>query len=139
MIRQSKVALVCIQIGPWPPNIELFLRSCAWNPSIDWLVFSDHPLPMECACNVFRIPATLEGLRKRFKELLGRPIALDIPYKLCDYRPMFGELFSEELEDYDFWGQCDFDVTFGRIREVLPAQVFDSFDKILVRGNFAFI
>lgn len=137
MIRESKVAVVCIQIGPWPPSIELFMKSCAWNPSIDWLVFSDHALPVEAPRNVLRIPATLEGLRKRFKERLGRAIALDLPYKLCDYRPMYGEIFAEELEGYDFWGQCDFDVVFGRIRELLPAKVLGEFDKILVRGNFA--
>jgi hypothetical protein len=135
--KQSGVAIIGIQIGPWPDTVELFLRSCRWNPSINWIIFSDHNFPVTCPNNVKRIDARLGGLRDRFSKVLGRRVRLDIPYKLCDYRPMFGEIFSEELAGYDFWGHCDFDVVFGRIRDVLPPQAFADFDKILVRGNFA--
>ena len=135
--NESSVAVIGIQIGPWPDNMWLFLRSCGWNPSVKWLIFSDHDFPIGPPSNVKRIQASLGGLRERFSSALGRPVSLEIPYKLCDYRPMFGEIFSKELTGFDFWGHCDFDVVFGRIREVLPARAFVDFDKILIRGNFA--
>lgn len=135
--KQSSVAVIGIQIGPWPDNVWLFLRSCGWNPSINWVIFSDHDFPIDAPPNVKRIQASLGGLRDRFSMVLGRTVGLKIPYKLCDYRPMFGEIFSEELAGFDFWGHCDFDVVFGRIRETLPAAVFVEFDKVLIRGNFA--
>ena len=135
--NESSVAVIGIQIGPWPDNIWLFLRSCGWNPSVKWLIFSDHDFPVDPPSNVKRIQASLGGLRERFSIILGRPVALEIPYKLCDYRPMFGEIFSDELAGFDFWGHCDFDVVFGRIREVLPVQALVDFEKLLVRGNFS--
>jgi len=135
--KHTSVAVIGIQIGPWPDNIWLFLRSCGWNPSINWVIFSDHDFPIDAPPNVKRIQASLGALRERFSKVLSRPVGLEIPYKLCDYRPMFGEIFSEELAGFDFWGHCDFDVVFGRIREVLPARAFVDFDKILIRGNFA--
>jgi hypothetical protein len=101
------------------------------------VIFSDHDFPIDPPPNVKRIQAGLRRLRERFSRVLGRTVALEIPYKLCDYRPMFGEIFSEELAGFDFWGHCDFDVVFGRIRGVLPARAFVDFDKILIRGNFA--
>jgi hypothetical protein len=63
-------------------------------------------------------------------------ISLEHPYKLCDFRPAFGEVFQEELTGYDFWGHSDLDVIFGRIHDHLPSQAFNA-DKILIQGNFA--
>ena len=64
------------------------------------------------------------------------PISLSEPYKLCDFRPAFGEMFREELVGYDFWGHCDLDVVFGQIRDHLPPDAWKA-DKILIQGNFA--
>jgi hypothetical protein len=55
---------------------------------------------------------------------------------LCDFRPAFGDIFAEELTGYEYWGHCDLDVLFGRIRDHLPSEAFDA-DKILFQGNFA--
>jgi hypothetical protein len=63
-------------------------------------------------------------------------VSLERPYKLCDFRPAFGEIFAEELRGYDFWGHTDLDVIFGRIRDHLPPAAFEA-DKILFQGNFA--
>lgn len=29
-------------------------------------------------------------------------IELPAPYKLCDYRPAYGEIFQDEIREYDF-------------------------------------
>ena len=41
------------------------------------------------------------------------------PYKLCDYKPVYGLIFDEDLQDYDFWGHCDVDLIFGDIRKFI--------------------
>lgn len=38
-------------------------------------------------------------------------------YKFCDYKPLFGRLFQEELDGYTHWGWCDMDVIWGNIME----------------------
>jgi hypothetical protein len=37
------------------------------------------------------------------------------PYKLCDYKPALGLIFSEYLQGYDFWGYCDVDMVIGNL------------------------
>ncbi|HWH99303.1 MAG TPA: DUF6625 family protein, partial [Propionibacteriaceae bacterium] len=63
-------------------------------------------------------------------------ISLERPYKLCDFRPAFGEIFADELAGYDFWGHSDLDVIFGRIRDHLPPAAYEA-DKVLFHGNFS--
>lgn len=127
--------LVVPHFGPRPPYFPLVVRSMAANPDVSWLLYTDRPVP--------QAPPNLDVRVCRFEELAGRirgnfefPVVLDRPYKLCDYRPTFGEVFADELRGYDFWGHCDLDVLFGRIREHLPAEAYEA-DKILFQGNFA--
>ena len=37
------------------------------------------------------------------------------PYKLCDYRPYFGIIFSDLLKGYTHWGWCDLDLVLGNV------------------------
>ena len=73
---------------------------------------------------------------RRIQSHFDFEISLERPYKLCDFRPAFGEIFADELAGYDFWGHSDLDVIFGRIRDHLPAAAFEA-DKILFNGNFS--
>jgi hypothetical protein len=75
-------------------------------------------------------------LAERIRGHFEFDISLERPYKLCDFRPAFGEIFHDELAGYDFWGHSDLDVLFGRIRDHLPPEAFEA-DKILFQGNFA--
>jgi hypothetical protein len=107
----------------------------AGNPDVSWLLLTDRP--------VDQAPANLEVRVCSFADLTDRiqghfdfRIALENPYKLCDFRPAFGEIFRDELAGYDFWGHSDLDVIFGRIRHHLPREAFEA-DKILFQGNFA--
>ena len=77
-----------------------------------------------------------DDLAKRIRDFFDFEVSLEQPYKLCDFRPAFGEIFAEELAGYDFWGHSDLDVIFGRIRDHLPSAAFDA-DKILFNGNFS--
>jgi hypothetical protein len=76
------------------------------------------------------------ALADRIRRHFEFPISLDRPYKLCDFRPAFGEIFREELAGFDFWGHSDLDVVFGRIRDHLPPGAFEA-DKVLFQGNFS--
>lgn len=107
----------------------------ATNPAVDWLLVTEAP--------VMDTPPDVTVLRYEFADLVARiqnhfdfEISLKRPYKLCDFRPAFGEVFPDELAGYDFWGHCDLDVVFGRIRDHLPPAAFEA-DKVLIQGNFA--
>lgn len=134
-MSSPSIRLVVPHFGDRPSYFPLVLTSMAHNPDIHWLLFTDRPVPSP--------PPNLEVRLCEFSDLAARirghfefDVSLETPYKLCDFRPAFGEIFASELAGYDFWGHTDLDVVFGRIREHLPPEAFDA-DKILFQGNFA--
>src|SRR4051794_34241048 len=107
----------------------------ACNPDVHWLLITDRPVP-DAPPNVTVRLCEFAALVARIQRHFDFPVSLERPYKLCDFRPSFGEVFADELTGYDFWGHCDLDVVFGRIRDHLPPEAFEA-DKILIQGNFA--
>jgi hypothetical protein len=127
--------LVVPHFGDRPSYLPLVVRSMAHNPDVQWLLLTERPVP-DAPPNVTVHLCDFADLVKRIQNHFDFEVALDRPYKLCDFRPAFGEIFADELAGYDFWGHTDLDVIFGRIREHLPAAAFEA-DKILFQGNFA--
>jgi len=133
----NEVRVIGVQFGPFPNYFPLFLESCRWNTGIDWLLFTDQDLPGPHPPHINVVRLTFDEFRARTEAALGVTIALPRPYKLVDFRPMFGRVFEEELRGYTFWGHCDFDLVFGNIGRFITADVLERFDKILIRGCFA--
>lgn len=129
------IRLVVPHFGERPPYFPLVLRSMAGNSEVSWLLYTDEPVPA-APPNVAVEVCEFADLAKRVQAHYDFEIALPTPYKLCDFRPAFGEIFADELAGYDFWGHCDLDVLFGRIADHLPPAAFEA-DKILFQGNFA--
>ena len=129
------VRLVVPYFGPRPAYFPLVLRSMEANPDVSWLFLTDEPVP-DAPPNVVVQVCELADLAKRIRSFFEFEVSLHSPYKLCDFRPAFGEIFAEELAGYDFWGHSDLDVIFGRIRDHLPETAFEA-DKILFHGNFS--
>lgn len=130
----TKVALVFCYFGKFPNYFHLFLDSCRRNDSIDFIFFTDceySPFPD----NVFFHNTSFEELKKRIANNFDFDIKLNTPYKLCDFKPAFGEIFSEELKGYDFWGHADVDMIFGNLRDFLTEDIFQSYNKIYQFGH----
>lgn len=47
--------------------------------------------------------------------LKAERMAVKSPYKLCDFRPLFAEIFPDLIEDYGYWGWGDLDVIYGDV------------------------
>ncbi|MDA6069339.1 hypothetical protein NJT12_06875 [Flavobacterium sp. AC] len=132
----TKIALINCYIGPLPWFFNFFLKSCESNPTIDFLLFTDNIIDYKTPHNVKIIPITLSYFNQLSTAKLGFEIEVEKPYKLCDYKPAFGVIFSSYLTKYDFWGITDLDVIYGRIREFMTEEVFEEFDIICVRHDF---
>lgn len=126
----TKIGIVIPYFGKFPNYFDLFLKSCGKNPTIDWLIFSDIETPYDYPANVRRIHMTFPELKAMFQSKFDFPIALENPYKLCDYKVMTGYLFSEYLQGYDYWGYSDVDMLFGDIRKFLPDEKVLAYDKV---------
>jgi hypothetical protein len=134
-VAPPSIRLVVPHFGPRPSFFPLVVRSMAHNPDVHWLLLTDEPVP-DAPPNLDVRLCDFESLAKRIRSHFDFEVSLQRPYKLCDFRPAFSEIFVDELAGCDFWGHCDLDVVFGRVREHLPAEAFEA-DKILFQGNFA--
>ena len=134
-IASPSIRLVVPHFGQRPAYFPLVLRSMAANPDVSWLLLTEQPVT-DAPPNVAVQLCEFDDLAARLRSFFDFEISLERPYKLCDFRPAFGEIFADELAGYDFWGHSDLDLIFGRIREHLPAAAFEA-DKILFNGNFS--
>jgi hypothetical protein len=134
---RSSICLVVCYFGTLPLYLDCVLRSCAANPDIDWLIFTDAAPPRKLPPNVRLKPATLAGLRKLFSSRLGFEANLSHNRLLCHFKAAYGLFFEEALGQYDFWGHCDLDMIFGDLRKFLREDILAAHDKILCRGHLA--
>lgn len=132
----KKIIIIGCYFGQLRVDAPLFLESIRENSSIDWIIFSD--------CDWGKVPRNMKIVEISFKELkvliqekFEFPISLETPYKLCDFKPAYGEIFSEYINDYDFWGHCDFDMVFGNLRKFLTEDKLEKFDRIYYQGHLS--
>jgi len=135
MKSKYKIALIIPYFGKFNHYFPLFLESCGYNSSIDWLIFTDSEDKYSWPENVKKINMSFEEFRKLTQKNFSYEISLDRPYKLCDFRPAYGEVLKTYLRGYDFWGYCDCDLIFGNIRKFVTDDILDSYDKIFSRGH----
>jgi len=115
----KKIIFLIPYFGKWPQWIDLYLETCKWNPTIDWLFFTDCPEPANKCANVKYIHMTLAEFARFASFGLGVDIVLKNGYKVCDLKPALGHIFSEHINGYDYFGVGDIDVFYGNIRSFL--------------------
>lgn len=136
MDKKIKIAIIGFYYGKFPVWMQYWLRSCYDNPSIDFIIVTDIEID-DLPKNVFVIHMTLLQVKVLFAEKLGMQIALDAPYKLCDYRPLYGVLLDNYIKDYDYWGHCDFDLIWGNIEKFIKQYSIEGYDKFLPLGHLS--
>ncbi|KAL3922436.1 MAG: hypothetical protein SGPRY_004559 [Prymnesium sp.] len=130
------ICLFLARWGSWPPWISLLMRTMEMNPTISFLMMGDAP-PL-----VFRWPSnahfqriSLDSVLRRAESMLRVKLPRQLSIaggasKISDFKPMFGELFSERLVGCDFWGYIQEDMLLGDLRAFLDDQTLDAYDTI---------
>ena len=131
----KRIAYIIPYFGKLPINFPLWLVSCGKNPTVDWLLFTDDYTAYNYPANVKVSYLSFEEMRDKIQKVFDFPITLDKPWKLCDYKVAYGEIFHNELEGYDFWGHCDIDLLWGNIRIFLNDDILNSYEKIGDQGH----
>lgn len=127
--------MICGFVGPLPRYVPLFLASCKANSDVDFLIFGDRLPNFAIADNVRLLHLGLSDLQARLEQVLGFAVALATPYKICDFRPTFGQVFQEYLVGYDFWGLCDMDMILGNVRSVITDETLREADIVTTVGD----
>lgn len=131
-----KICIIGIYFGDFPVYFSLWLNSCKYNGTIDFLIITDQKI-IGTPANVSIINMSFNEFQNLVQSKFEFPISLERPYKICDFRPAFGVICEEYLKEYDFWGQCDFDMIFGDLRKFLNDDILRSYDKILPLGHLS--
>ena len=128
------IAFVVPYVGSWPLWFPAYLQSCRYNPSIRWIFYTDCEIPTTVPANVQFVNGSLRDFERLFERKTGRGVSLEMPYKMCDYKPAFGLIFEDYLHGVDFWGHCDVDVVWGNIRKFLATdEILSSYDVVSPR------
>ena len=122
-----------------PPNFDIWLNCCKNNNSFDWIIFTDDRTEYNYPSNVHVKYMTFSDMKKRLTSFFGYKVSLEKPYKLCDYRPMYGDIFKDELKQYDSWGWCDLDLFFGNLNKYYTEERLKKYGKINVLGHMSLL
>lgn len=136
-VCRYRIRVVICYYGNFPWYFQYFLHSCKFNPTIDFIIFSDIKYEYELPRNVVIIKKSLEEIKELARRKLGFEVCIDFPYKLCDFKPVYGLFFSEYLQGYDFWGQSDIDNIYGNIRNFMTDEILSKTEFISVRHEYA--
>jgi len=120
---QKKLLFLMPYFGKWPEWFPLYLESCRWNPTIDWLFFTDCPVPENAPTNVKFISMSFPDYQQLVSERLGIKFQPEAAYKICDLRPAFGFIHQEYLNGYDYFGFSDIDIIYGNLRAFYTDEV----------------
>lgn len=131
------ILLIIPYFGRFNNYFNNFLSSCKSNRTINWLIITDDETKYNYPENVKVIISSFDEIKNRIQSKFDFKIELSTPYKLCDYKPAYGFIFSDEIKNYDFWGYCDTDLIFGDIRSFLTPSVLNGKEKVLSRGHLS--
>lgn len=116
------IVLLMPYFGKWPAWFEYFLLSCKYNPEIQWVFYTDCPVPENRPDNVRFKEIEFSTYKQLISQRLGINFDPDSPYKICDIRPALGFVHSEDIKGFDFWGVGDIDLVYGNLRNYFTEQ-----------------
>lgn len=132
------IKIIIPYFGKFPEHMDLFFESCRHNKEFTFLVFTDQSIPHKLPENVSFIQMKFDDVQDLIYKQLGDSATLYSIYKLCDYKPIYGYIFSDYLSDAEYWGHCDVDLIFGRIMDFYDNNVFGKYEKVQTQGHLVF-
>lgn len=132
---KNRFAFIIPYFGKLPHWFQFWLNSCEYNPIVDWLLFTDDRTCYRYPPNVKVHYCAFEDVRNLVQDNFDFKISLPKPYKLCAFKPAYGEVFSTFLSGYDYWGYCDVDLIWGNLGKWIANDVVDEYDRISHWGH----
>lgn len=131
----SKIAILIPYFGKWPSYMNIYLDSCKRNKFID-IIFLTNLAPIsDSPINVKYLPFTFKEITNKIEKELNIVLPEIKPYKLCDFRPSFGYIFKDILNEYDYWGYGDNDLIYGNLKAIFTKDVLTKNDIFALRRD----
>ncbi len=133
----KKIAIIIPYFGKLNSKgyFQKFLNSCKKNPEVEWLLYINDEDEYDYPSNVHVTICSFEDIVKRVQAVYDFEITLTNPYKLCDFKPAYGEIFYNDIRDYDWWGFSDIDLLWGNISHFIDDNLLESYEQLYSRGH----
>lgn len=135
----DKAVFIIPQFGKFKNYFQLFLDSAEKNPDYNWLIFTDDREQYSFPENVEVHYMEFSEFKTLVQSKFDFEVSIEYPYRIADFRPAFGYLFSEYITNFKFWGYCDSDLIFGQISHFWNDKVLEKTDKIGMFGHATLI
>ncbi len=135
MEETMKIGLFCVYFGSFPKYFPLFLLSAKRNSNFKFYIYTDNAEVWDLPENVEIIKCSFSDIKRRLQSLFQFPINLQNPYKLNDYKPVYGQLFLDKLSAHTHWGYFDIDIILGDLDLFATNEDLQKYDKIGSRGH----
>ena len=131
------IAIVVTFFGEAPSWFPAFLLSCHRNPDVQWLLYSDFEASLAVPSNVTIRRLDLDELNERASDALGAAIRIDRGSlrKICDFKPLYGRMFADDLRGFDWWACSDLDIIWGDVRRFMTDDVLQRHDIVSSRRH----
>jgi hypothetical protein len=131
-----KIAVIIVFFGQWPNWIHYFIKSCSNSSDFQFLIFSDNQIPKRFN-NITCYELSLDEFSELVSNKLGLKAVINEAYKVCDFKPAYGKIFEDYLNEYSFWGYSDVDLIFGDIVSHGIHSLLDQNDVLSFYSGFA--
>ena len=121
----KRAAVILPYFGKKPKYLGYFLKSIE-GVRLDFFWFSDIEIG-RAPSNFKQFKMTFEQLRDLISLKLCVQPVISGGWRLCDFKPMYGKIFEDYLEGYDYWGFGDCDLVYGK-------KVNEFLDRVLPGG-----
>lgn len=131
-----KVSIFHVFFGTLPNWFPYFIESCRYNTNIHFIIVTDNQGYFDEYDNIFVLRMKVSDFEHLIKIKTGINAKLTNPYKICDLRPTFGQVFNDYLSNSHYWGYCDNDLIFGNLKKFIPDELICDNDIISVYDKF---
>lgn len=141
---KTRVAMIIPYFGQWPEWMDLYLYSCSRNPKVDFLFFTDCPIPVTVYSNTLFTTISFKEYCEHVSHVLDINFRPMRAYKLCDLKVFYGLIHAGNIKDYDFWAFGDVDLIFGNLDLVINDKNLSKYNLITthsyhVGGHFTVV
>lgn len=136
---KNKICMIIPYFGNFNNYFDLWVESAAHNSKIDFLIFTDNKKLKKLPYNIKWYNVSFKEVYEKIQKNIEFKISLPNPYKLVDYKPVYGLAFKEYVKEYEWWGFGDIDVILGDLSPYIAEKNLKKYDKILDLGHFTLI
>ena len=109
---RKKVVLIQLWFGKIPDYFWYHYETTKNFKNVDFLFVTDQNVNLD-ASNYRVIKTNIDTVVDKVSDLLGTKIQLKSNKKTCDLKASLGDIFSEYIMDYEYFGCYDIDTLFG--------------------------